>query len=1613
MQNRVYRADLIGSIRGALAGLQGFDAMAFELIQNADDAGASCIQFDVLNDRLVVENDSVFSDCSRVAEDAECQWKETGNPSGGNRACDFHALSTVSSANKSGESSLIGRFGVGFVSVYQITDRPVIRSGKTELALDPAAEGATIRSVPIVPGTRIELPWAIDPKTSLRRRLADFSLPADAADQMLHALVGAVGRTLFFLRNVKMVSVSRHGQLRERVSVERANGRLTIRRGSEKQPEEWLLLSGDASVPAAQLVAKFEGGGLEGRQKTVQVAFRCDQARPQEELGQLYAYLPTDDPSGLPCHINGDFFPKQDRKTIVLAGHGPQQAWNEMLLRVAAQAIASNLLVLRDALGAAAFWRLLVAANRLTSANDGPQREVFQSFWNEISTRARGLPIVPTSAQGDWSLPQTSRLVRIGLAANTESVLRRLRIELPHGTVTRVTGAREAIQALGGKALSLADISASLHSQPPDGLSPDEARALWPLVNTLLGTTPAPPAATINLLKKAPLLLDQDGDLSPIADLYRVPPGITNAKICEVLQDVPLADEAIQEHNRLWQLIDLLGPNEIAAEVAHCIKDSSTAEQVLGSGLAGPRRLYALLSDYPGMAAPEIRDAVRQRLAACAMLKTAQGFSTPLASVVSSDFADPTGSIALVDPAVLNDETADFLRTVLGVGTLSFRDYVTRRLPTILVRGVEKRCFPALLLEFVKHEAILREQEVFFAAQKLSLCWRSDGRLASPGQTLLKTEELESLLGSKFGGWLDETTLPADHKDLARGILRRLGLRTFPSAADMVTRIRETLAAGPPTPDQRRAIAAVAVAIAGHLPDYKQPFEIVHLDQLKGMSWIPCKGTTEQESAWKRPTEVFQPYRAEGFRSQVAVADLPANQTGMSEFLNRIRMPSAPPADVLAAHLLWCLERGEKPPEASYAMLNEALERGDRDFVPTLRDMPILWNSNQKVALRAHQVFWSLPRPRLRGFFLASEEHRRYKKLFDELGVSEEPSAGHFAQWLVDFSERLGRAPLPGDDALAHAQCIGLLADSLEAEPDAKAEVRALLEDAPVIQSRAGSLAAPYEVAAVDAEWLAEHLAERFSGQLATGRVSDKSARLYALLGMPLLSMLASEMLVEASDWKRRMDLEARFRQRERHLQCFLRSDQPFVAQRLNAILRRLTIEEARGIRVQYEFRLSDPSSLTRPVAADSFADLRDGFAHVLFRSGAPRPVFLILRSLFLDILTGQPAAAVAQQANSAKDVVEAESDEHAWAILRDLGYVDTTHEEPTDTLSEEADLDGFDQELAAEEGDEAPGEGHEESHQAALRERAGGDSAEASAKHDTPAEGGEGSAGSPHNGSDPERPATLPNPGSRADEPGIMNGANTRPVGSGTNAISAGNASATDLGRSRGTPGTSAPQGSQSNRSPASGLITSTIVVAREAVLKIKDRYGKPFSASEKSDEGAMLAAVRYEVAAGRLPEVMPHNNPGFDIKSRNSAGDLERLIEVKGIAGSWDGSAVRLSGTQFDHAAEHADTYWVYVVEFAQDPAKQRLYAIRDPFAHTDHFCLDDGWRHAAEDQVQGSSVRFVEGAAVRHKAFGRGTILEIRERGRMRSMQVKFHEGSVKNLLASDPQLEPLDT
>lgn len=177
-----YEADLLGNIQQALAGLQGFGIMTLELIQNADDAGATSLLFDVTNEALFVRNNATFSTCGLTSP--KCPWETNGDANGIRRCCNFHAISRMGSRSKVHVTSQIGRFGIGFVSVYQITDRPIVRSAGIEMILDPLQGTGATRAIPETSDTEFELPWAS--MSTQTRRALNASPGTESDDRLQH-----------------------------------------------------------------------------------------------------------------------------------------------------------------------------------------------------------------------------------------------------------------------------------------------------------------------------------------------------------------------------------------------------------------------------------------------------------------------------------------------------------------------------------------------------------------------------------------------------------------------------------------------------------------------------------------------------------------------------------------------------------------------------------------------------------------------------------------------------------------------------------------------------------------------------------------------------------------------------------------------------------------------------------------------------------------------------------------------------------------------------------------------------------------------------------------------------------------------------------------------------------------------------------------------------------------------------------------------------------------------------------------------------------------------------------------------------------------------------------
>ena len=98
-----------------------------------------------------------------------------------------------------------------------------------------------------------------------------------------------------------------------------------------------------------------------------------------------------------------------------------------------------------------------------------------------------------------------------------------------------------------------------------------------------------------------------------------------------------------------------------------------------------------------------------------------------------------------------------------------------------------------------------------------------------------------------------------------------------------------------------------------------------------------------------------------------------------------------------------------------------------------------------------------------------------------------------------------------------------------------------------------------------------------------------------------------------------------------------------------------------------------------------------------------------------------------------------------------------------------------------------------------------------------------------------------------------------------------------------------------------------------------------------ERIDRLAVDAVMEAERRLGREPTEMPHQNPGYDIESKDPHTNKLLFIEVKGK--STDATIVTVSKTQILTAFNKPDSFILAIVEVDGDTAKEPRY-IRQPF-------------------------------------------------------------------------------
>lgn len=147
---------------------------------------------------------------------------------------------------------------------------------------------------------------------------------------------------------------------------------------------------------------------------------------------------------------------------------------------------------------------------------------------------------------------------------------------------------------------------------------------------------------------------------------------------------------------------------------------------------------------------------------------------------------------------------------------------------------------------------------------------------------------------------------------------------------------------------------------------------------------------------------------------------------------------------------------------------------------------------------------------------------------------------------------------------------------------------------------------------------------------------------------------------------------------------------------------------------------------------------------------------------------------------------------------------------------------------------------------------------------------------------------------------------------------------------------------------------------------------------------DAAVTYVLERERAEGHQVIGMDFANEGFDIL-RTVANSADEYIEVKGLAGRWTEAGIALTPAELRLAERYRARYFLYIVEFATEPARRALYRIGDPFGKTKHFRFDSGWKGMSKpdeitEPVVGMLVDLPSGTALIQEVQRRGLFFNI---------------------------------
>jgi hypothetical protein len=958
-------------IRSTLANLRGGGSLANELIQNADDAdGAQRLVFRFTADYLEVSDDGGFRACQQPNDPGDCPWEREGR-----RPCDFHAFRELGGASKAGDPSLTGAFGIGFLAVYQITDHPELFSHGIHWILDEENEAVHVcdgcDQAHVTTGTTFRLPWA-KRRTRLREELGAEPVSADDRRRLRRQFIEQVPRAMIFLHKLKKIEII-DGTSTPVPFTRKVDGE-TVRISSPAGNQQWLVFSSDFNTEAAALRRRHPLIG--NRHAEVRIALASQQAID----GRLYATLPTSIATGMPLHLDASFFPRLDRKGILLDS-GYEADWNHAAITAGAELLAARLEQVAPILGPQPFWSLVDQARALERRRSADAKAL-AVFWTHL---LKALP--PASVM--WTRSGTWARVSDVVTPPRDRALADLLEDLDVPTISPSIQSLVPARPLGIRPITLERLLDELETL---GLAEDEAPEVLP-------DALRPPSRRRALRKQLGTLVAGPDELDPgLRDRLRrlaLWEG-TDGQISSFDRNWLVTRDTVQPFAPFSEYALVVWPERDAASKALAgVGDRYTIDQALSDLEKAAEELTKLpVSEARAILAwfqsrlGQLPDGDVDRLAMLPLIPTELGLRSPDETVRAGGFRDPLGLTSVLDESAVAG--LEELIAKLGIRKLSFAGYLREHVAALGPGPVPTGRLLELLRQCVRHREVI-DAEPALTKLLTDLAWIpcQDGYRRPPGEIYFSSALIDEVLGTSQP-LVDAKVRP---RTASADLLRHLGVSDVPRPADVVAHIKEIVSA-PPSEQRIVQILANLRYLSRLAGDLDQAFAL-----LRTLPWLPADG----ENEWFAPNQLYLTFNRTLFATTGHfIALRRTDQDQLRTTLSALGVRSTPPVELVAGHVLNLVAADKVPSNEVLRWLNDhaadpQIERlAGSAFLPTADGR--LEQPERTFRCRHRLVPWrSVLRPGL----------DRFVNLLDALDVGPQPDATAAADVLVEISDTL------------------------------------------------------------------------------------------------------------------------------------------------------------------------------------------------------------------------------------------------------------------------------------------------------------------------------------------------------------------------------------------------------------------------------------------------------------------------------------------------------------------------------------------------------------------------------------------------------------------------------